>query len=62
VVSRPHIDLQFGNTVGQLAVLARIAMGQPVDPHLDARPHHVVFQPIDPIAVDLGDQNAHAAM
>jgi hypothetical protein len=59
-VPRPDINLRLADTFRQLAMLARIAMRKPVHLHLNASPRAAVFEPIDPIAVDLGDLNAHA--
>lgn len=61
-VARPYVDLQLRDSIRQMAMLARIAVGKPVDSYLYASPGGAVFEPIDPISVDLGDLDAHAAM
>ncbi len=43
-------------------MLPWIAVRETIDPHLDAGSAAAVFEPIDPISVDLGDLDAHAAM
>lgn len=58
-VPRPCINLQLGDSLRQMAMLAGIAMGKPVDSYLNAGSRGAVFEAIDPFAVDLGDLNAH---
>ncbi len=37
----------------------RITVRKTIDPHLDARSAGAIFEPIDPISVDLCDLDAH---
>jgi len=61
-VAWPYIDLQLRDSIRQIAMLTRVAMSKPVDSHLYACPDGAVFEPINPISVDLSDLNAHTEM
>jgi hypothetical protein len=61
-VAWPYVDLQLRDSMRQIAMLTRIAVSKPVDSHLYACSGGAVFEPIDPISVDLSDLNAHAEM
>jgi hypothetical protein len=43
-------------------MLARIPVGKPVDANLYACSGGAVFEPIDPISVDLSDLNSHTVL
>lgn len=48
--------------MGQFAMLTWIAVCETINSHLDTRSTGAVFEPIDPISVDLRDLNAHVEM
>ena len=54
-----EVDLEFGNTVRQIAVAAGIAMYKAINTNLNARPTCAVFQCADPISIDLSLLDTH---
>jgi hypothetical protein len=53
-VARPDIDLQFGDTVRQIAVRSGVAVNQAIDANQNPCPSSAVSQPVDPLAVLVG--------
>jgi hypothetical protein len=41
-------------------MLPRITVNQSIDPHLNPRACRPISDPINPVAIDLGNQDAHA--
>jgi hypothetical protein len=47
-ITRTHIDAKFGDAVGQVPVVTRVAVAQPTDPSQDTSAADHVLQAIDP--------------
>jgi hypothetical protein len=57
-ITRTEVDLQFRHSAAQNSMLPRITVNESINPHLNPRARRPISGPIDPVAIDLGDQDA----
>jgi len=58
-VAGADIALQLGDSVGEAAVTARVAMNQSLDAHLDAGSSDAVGEAADPVSIGRGLLDTH---